>query len=238
MVTELRLIRGEKIPISEIFYSIQGEGVHAGRPSVFVRTYFCNLSCSWCDSKYTWLGQAEAKEGKDYSLMTFEQIRKELTRYRCRHIVVTGGEPLLHQQSLLPALKNLYDMSYSIEVETNGTIKPLKELIQVVEFFNVSPKLSNSQMSGRVSREALEEFVGSGRAWFKFVVCEKNDIDEVLDLVKRYNLPAEKVLLMPEGVDKETILSRSVWIAEMCKEYGFGYSPRLHILLYGNKRGT
>lgn len=236
MVSVLNIAKGDSLPISEIFYSIQGEGVHAGWPSIFIRTYFCNLSCSWCDTKYTWLGQDKAREGYEYRLIEKRDLHELIMKYDCRHLVITGGEPMLHQRPLLFMLRELAG-SYAIEIETNGTIKPLQELIDIVEFFNVSPKLSNSGMSGRVSSEALDAYKRSGKAWFKFVLCEKDDIYEVEDFVRRYNLPRDRVMLMPEGVDRDTIIIRSGWIAELCKSYGYIYCPRLHIMLYGNERG-
>ena len=234
MAAELKLV---KVPISEVFYSIQGEGLHAGRPSVFIRTYFCNLSCSWCDTKYTWFGQESAKEGSEYKLASISELDKELAKYNCNHIVLTGGEPMLHQASLLPLLKELSTNGYAIEIETNGTIRPKDDLVDAVEFFNVSPKLSNSGMLNRVRADILHAFVDSGKAWFKFVICEKRDIEEVREFIDFYNLPGDRVMLMPEGTDKETLLKRSLWVAEACKAYNFTLSPRLHILLYGNVRG-
>jgi organic radical activating enzyme len=92
-------------------------------------------------------------------------------------------------------------------------------------------------MAGRVRADILHAFADSGKAWFKFVICEKKDIEEVRSFIALYNLPGERVMLMPEGTDKDTLLERTLWIAEACKTYNFTLSPRLHILLYGNVRG-
>ncbi len=228
------------VPVSEIFLSVQGEGVHAGTPSVFLRTYFCNLTCTWCDTKYTWLGQRESKPGIDYRPMTRREVLSEVEGFDCKHLVLTGGEPLLHQSLLTPILGDLKREGFFVEVETNGTVKPTPELVEFVDCFNVSPKTSNSLVEERLRTrpDSLKAFVGSQKAWFKFVVCAPPDLIEIEELASRLSLPRERVLLMPEGIDGETLLTRSRWLVEQCKVRGFRFSPRLHILLYGNRRGT
>ena len=207
---------------------------------MFLRTYYCNLTCTWCDTKYTWLEQSKAQAGVHYKLMKSEEILDRLTKYNCRHLVVTGGEPLLHQDTLSQSLSRLKEMGFFIEIETNGTITPSGELIGATDCFNVSPKISNSlvQRAIRVRPAVLEAFVKCGKAWFKFVVCEQADVSEVEDLVSACNLPRERVILMPEGTDVGTLLARGRWVAEICQQHGFRFTPRLHILLFGNRRGT
>jgi 7-carboxy-7-deazaguanine synthase len=229
----------EQLPVSEIFLSIQGEGVHSGTPSVFLRTYRCNLTCTWCDSKYTWLDQDKAKAGVEYVPMSVAAVIERVTSLGCKHLVLTGGEPLLHQRVLAPLLATLRSEGFFIEVETNGTIAPSADFARSVECFNVSPKISNSldEEGVRTRPDALRAFVGSGKAWFKFVVCDKKDLDEVEAMVSRFALPRDRVILMPEGIDAATLLERSRWLVEVCKERGLRFSPRLHILLWGNRRG-
>lgn len=230
----------EEIPVSEIFYSVQGEGIHSGTPAVFVRTYTCNLYCTWCDSKYTWLGQEHSKAGVEYSLLTVSRVIEKVDRFGCKHLVLTGGEPLLHQKRLGRLLSVLKGKGYFIEVETNGTVAPTKDVVEMIDCFNVSPKISNSKVTeeARIRPVPLKSFVASGKAWFKFVVCAEQDVKEVEAMVSRFDLPSDKVILMPEGTDTTTIVSRGKWVADVCKEKGFKFSPRLHILLYGNQRGT
>ncbi len=226
--------------MSEIFLSVQGEGVHSGIPSVFLRTYRCNLSCTWCDSRYTWLDQDKSKPGVNYALMPASAVVGRVSGYGCKHLVLTGGEPLIHQRALAPLLASLKRSGFFIEVETNGTFAPSAELEASVDCFNVSPKISNSLVEAkvRVRPEALRGFVRLDKAWFKFVVCDEADIDEVEEMVATSAMRRDRVILMPEGIDATTILARSGWLVELCKAKGFRFSPRLQILLYGNKRGT
>jgi organic radical activating enzyme len=240
----LEVLRTEKqkehLPVSEIFFSIQGEGVHAGTPSVFLRTYYCNLTCTWCDTKYTWLNQNAASEGIDYQWMGEEGLLERLTSYDCKHLVVTGGEPLLHQKVLSRLLSRLKQSGFFIEIETNGTIAPSPEIVHSVDCFNVSPKIENSLVKKevRIRSGVLETLVKLDKAWFKFVICEPGDLKEVEDLVSECRIPRERVLLMPEGTDAEALLVRSRWLVEACMRRGFRFTPRLHIMLFGNRRGT
>lgn len=229
-----------QIPISEIFLSVQGEGVNAGAPSVFLRTYRCNLSCTWCDTKYTWLGQEKALPGVEYTPLYTTAVLEKIADLGCKHLVLTGGEPMLHQQAVAPLLSRLKREGYYIEVETNGTIAPTPEVVASVDCFNVSPKISNSlvNVAARIKRDALRAQVESGKAWFKFVICNKADVGEVEEMVATYGLPRDRVILMPEGIDALTILERSRWVVEICKAKGFRFTPRIHILLYGNKKGV
>lgn len=230
----------EHLPISEIFYSVQGEGVHSGTPSVFLRTYRCNLSCTWCDSKYTWQDQDKAKEGVDYTSMPTGEVLEKITSYGCRHLVVTGGEPLLHQRLLAPLLAGLKSSGFFVEVETNGTVAPTAELEASVDCFNVSPKISNSLVDEgvRIRPDSLRAYGRSRKAWFKFVVCDQKDLEEIEAVLSEFDLPRDRVILMPEGVDATILVDRGRWLVDVCKERGFRFSPRLHILFFGNKRGT
>jgi 7-carboxy-7-deazaguanine synthase len=228
-----------KLPVSEIFFSIQGEGVNIGKPSLFIRLYFCNLSCVWCDSKYTWENQDKAKEGIDYFLMDIQEILNYISKFDCNRVVITGGEPLLHQEKLKNLLKELKNKGYYIEIETNGTIKPKEEIIKLVDLFNVSPKLSNSKVDYklRIRNEVLKVFSEINNSIFKFVICDVKDLDEVDELVKKLNIKKEKVYLMPEGTDEKTIKERSLWLIDESKKRNYNFTTRLHILMFGNQRG-
>ena len=223
----------------EIFHSIQGEGVCAGKPAVFLRLALCNLACVWCDTRYTWDWERydQRKGIRELSLGEAEEV---VHRYRCRSLVVTGGEPLVQQRSLTPLLERLKGSGFWIEVETNGTIVPGKKLFGVVDHWSVSPKLENSgnPASLRENPEAYRRFRDLPSAHFKFVVEKADDLAELLAMVGRYEIPPDKIVLMPQAQDGDTLLERSRWLADVCKREGYLFSTRLQILLWGNQRGV
>jgi 7-carboxy-7-deazaguanine synthase len=228
--------------ISEIFHSLQGEGELTGVPSVFVRTSGCNLRCNWCDTPY-------ASWNPEGTAMEVAEIVAEVRQHPARHVVLTGGEPMVAKEirALAGELKRL---GYHITIETAATIPP--EGI-ACDLASMSPKLKNSQPDSRLDEtwrkkhEALRWQPEVVRAWLdhysyqlKFVVAQPEDVDEIewmLAELKR-DIPRAKVLLMPEGTALETIRARSGWLGELCKARGYRYAYRLHLELYGNKRGT
>ena len=222
----------------EIFHSIQGEGVSAGTPSVFLRLATCNLTCSWCDTKYTWDWQRYDRREQIVSL-DVSDVRRRLDAVGCRHLVITGGEPMLQQAELGPLAGSLNAGGWSIEVETNGTIAPNAEMAAAVSQWNVSPKTSNSgnRADRREAADVLRAFAELREAWFKFVVAEPADVDDVAALVDRHRLPESRVLLMPEGTTPEAVRGRGEWIAEQCVRRGYRFTTRLHIVLWGDERG-
>ena len=223
----------------EIFHSLQGEGASIGTPSVFLRLAMCNLTCTWCDTAYTWDWQRYDPKSEVMELSA-EQARREILVFGCRHLVVTGGEPLLQQRPLTPLIASLKGEGFSFEVETNGTVAPEAHLGGVVDQWNVSPKLANSGNAPgrREVPEALGRFAALPNAYFKFVVVEREDLAAVTDLVERYGLPGDRVILMPEGRDPETLASRGRWLSQAAVDHGFRFRTRLHILLWGDVRGT
>ena len=222
----------------EIFYSLQGEGPALGTPSVFLRLALCNLICTWCDTKYTWDWR-----NHDYREEVVELTREDVTdaveAHGCRHLVITGGEPLIQQRALAPLVDGLKDRGFSFEVETNGTIAPEQSLMQGIDQWNVSPKLATSGNTShrRDVAGAMQSFAAMSNATFKFVVVDRQDVDEVESLVAVYGIQRDRVLLMPEGTSKEELLDRSAWLSELCVERGFRLTTRLHILLWGDERG-
>jgi 7-carboxy-7-deazaguanine synthase len=211
-------------------------------PSVFVRTSGCNLRCNWCDTPYaSWNPEGEAK--------TVAQIVAEIERHPARHVVLTGGEPLIAKEvrSLAAAIKEL---GHHLTIETAATVAP--EGI-ACDLASLSPKLLNSAPDARLSltwrkkHESLRWQPAVVRAWIeqydyqlKFVVAQPGDVDEIegmLASLKR-EIPRHRVLLMPEGVTLEKIRERASWLGELCKARGYRYAHRLHLELYGNQRGT
>ena len=225
--------------ISEIYASKQGEGRLTGQPSVFVRTSGCNLRCDFCDTPFT----SWEPEG---SQMDVEEIVREVSGYSERHVVITGGEPML-AKGVVQLTEQLRRADFHITIETAGT---LFEDVKC-DLMSVSPKLSNStpsieragewsrrHESRRIQLDVLEALIGQYDYQLKFVVCVQKDVEEILELCEKVNPQPKKVLLMPEGTDQVTLESREQWVKDLCHHYDFSYCPRMHIKWYGNKRGT
>jgi 7-carboxy-7-deazaguanine synthase len=227
--------------IAEIFHSIQGEGLLAGVPSIFIRTSGCNLRCHWCDTPYaSW-----KPEGPEISI---EEILKKLTQWNCDHVVLTGGEPMIAPD--LPELATaLKKQKKHITIETAGTILPNSIPCDLA---SISPKLSNSTPSPerdpawakkheaiRLQPEVICEWIRKYPFQLKFVVSSENDLVEIKDLLSRLPpVPLHQILLMPEGIDVKTLAARSPWLVDICKREGFRFCPRLQIELFGHTRAT
>ena len=224
--------------LAELFYSIQGEGKLAGVPSVFVRASGCNLRCSWCDTPYaSW-----KPEGQNVAVA---EIVRQVENFEAKHVVVTGGEPMIMPEigELCAALR---ERGKHITIETAATVF---ESV-AVDLASMSPKLSNSTPHGsefaaghekmRMNLSAIQRFINESPDFqLKFVVRDEGDLTEIREVLG--NLRGWKpsdVLLMPEGIDADTLRGRGGWIAEVCKSSGFRFCPRLHIELYGNVRGV
>jgi 7-carboxy-7-deazaguanine synthase len=167
MRKDFRPISSQKdtIKLSEIFYSLQGEGIDVGKPAVFIRTALCNLSCVWCDTKYTW-DWNHYDYDREVSQMSLDEIQEQISGFDVKHCVITGGEPLLQQVKLVPLFSHLKSKGYFIEVETNGTILPSNMIERFVDRWNVSPKLQNSLISKkhRVDHACLQYFSQNSKA--------------------------------------------------------------------------
>jgi len=227
--------------IAEIFYSIQGEGKLMGVPSVFVRVSGCNLRCVWCDTPYaSW-----NPEGTEQSI---QRIVEQVVETGARHVVITGGEPFI-MKDLRELCEELNLRNLHITIETAATLfEPVK-----LDLASLSPKLSNSiptkRDGGRFARahedhrlnpQVIQQFIDDSPDFqLKFVVTDPNDLGEIRDLLgKLRGWSPGDVLLMPEGTDRQTLDARAGWISEICKRDGFRFCPRLHVMLYGNRRGT
>ena len=228
-----------RVLISEIFHSIQGEGELVGVPSTFIRTSGCNLRCAWCDTPYaSW-----KPEGTD---MTIPQIVEKVRTLGARHVVVTGGEPMVARgiHELLAALRA---DGRHITIETAATIAPGDA---VCDLASLSPKLAHStpddpawrdrHEAARWNPAVLREWIAGYAFQLKVVVRNRADVDELDALLREIGVPIspEKILLMPEGVSAQTITARSIELAEICKARGYRLGSRLHVQLWGNTRGT
>ncbi len=235
----------------EIFASLQGEGPSAGTPVAFVRLSRCNLACQWCDTAYTWRWEGSDenpprphRDGIAFD-RTANQVKLEVADAAARiealgqkRLVITGGEPLLQGGALAELAEALPDMA--IEIETNGTTKAPVRLDIRVDQYNVSPKLAHSgnEVELALIPQRLDAYATDPRAYFKFVIATPSDINEVLELQRRYRFKPGHVFLMPEGTDSATLREREIWLSELCLKHGFRMSDRLHIHLYGDTRGT
>ena len=232
---------------AEIFASVQGEGPSVGRPVAFMRLSRCNLACVWCDTAYTWRFEGDNRPHRDgvaferkanQVTLDEDEVAARILRLGQDRLVITGGEPLLQA----PALARLLDLlpDISVEIETNGTTKAPVSLDIRIDQYNVSPKLAHSGNPADLALlpERLDAYATDPRAFFKFVIAEPSDVDEVLALRDRYRFKPGHVFLMPEGTDSETLREREKWLAELCLRHGFRMSDRLHIHLFGDTRGT
>jgi 7-carboxy-7-deazaguanine synthase len=226
--------------IAEIFYSIQGEGRLLGTPSMFIRTSGCNLRCVWCDTPYT----SWRPEGRDWSVV---EIMRGARKYPARHVVITGGEPLLAPE-IEELTQELKRNGAHITIETAGTIfKPV-----ACDLMSLSPKLANStpwkrergKFAGmheerRLNLGAIQEFLEGYDYQIKFVVERRRDFAEIRDLLDQLDgVDRARVLVMAQGKTSGELRRKAKWIVPLCKDYGFGFTPRLHIDLFGNRRGT
>lgn len=231
----------------EIFASVQGEGPSAGMPVAFMRLSRCNLACVWCDTAYTW--HFEGDDRPHRGGVTFarksnqvtideEEVAARIFSLGQDRLVITGGEPLLQSPALAKVLELLPNIT--VEIETNGTTRAPPRLDIRIDQFNVSPKLAHSGNPADFALlpERLDFYATDPRAWFKFVIAEPADVEEVLALRDRYRFRPGHIFLMPEGTDSETIRTRQKWLAPLCLEHGFRLSDRLHIHLFGDTRGT
>ncbi len=225
--------------IAEIFYSIQGEGALVGVPSVFVRTSGCNLRCVWCDTPYT----SWNPEGGD---KTLDEIMTEVLQFPARHVVVTGGEPMIAPK-ITALTKALREANLHITIETAGTVSAAVHC----DLMSMSPKLSNStpleRENGRWAAqherlryqpEVLKRLIADYEYQLKFVIAAPADVSEVAGIVEELRADPRRVILMPEGTRRDVVQQRGLWLAEICKTEGYRFSPRLHIDLWGDRRGV
>jgi len=215
--------------VSEVFLSLQGEGPSAGTPAHFIRLQGCTVGCHWCDTRYSW----PADGGRETTAAAvFEQAR---ALGAAPLLVVTGGEPLEH-----PGLASLLEQALErwdrVEVETSGVGPP--PLVHPRLFYNVSPKLPSATPRWADTWRFVADWVAEPRATFKLVVGDAPDEEDALRLIAEHGLPASRVMLMPEGITDDRVRAHADRVASLCKAHGWRMSPRLHIWMWGAKRGV
>ena len=223
------------LKVVELFPALQGEGKNVGKNLFFIRVSGCVLNCSFCDTKYSWKG-GEWK--------SIQQIYDLFVASNTQGLVLTGGSPLLYKKAISNLLR--YYKFPHVELETNGVIHPDTELSMVgkisnkVTVFNVSPKLANSgnTKAKRYNPEVLKFYARIPNSIFKFVICQKKDLIEVKEIIKKCQIPKEKIYLMSEGATRSEQNKLMKEVSELAQHNGWNFSPRLHVLIYNNKRGV
>jgi organic radical activating enzyme len=221
--------------VSEIFGpTFQGEGPSIGRRAGFVRLGRCNLACTWCDTPYTW-DWSRFDPAVELTRVPVGDVAAAVNAMEVPLVVITGGEPLLQQAGLIELLPQLAP-SLRIEIETAGTLLPAPELAARVDQFNVSPKLANSgnPFARRHKPDVLRALQDTGKAVFKFVATSPDDLDEIAG----YGLPPASVWVMPEGTTADGVRRGLAALAESVLVRGWNLTTRLHVELWGDRRGV
>jgi len=223
--------------IAEVFHSIQGEGRLAGTPSVFIRTSGCNLRCRWCDTPYaSWNPEGEERD--------IAGLVDQVSGWECDHVVITGGEPML-VPDVVPLSQSLAQRGKHITIETAGTV----DLGVTADLMSISPKLSNSTPHGadwearhearRDRPDVIRRFIADYDYQLKFVIETPTDIKEVARYLEQFPMIAcDRIMLMPQATAADELESRNAWLHDEAHRHGWTVSPRLHIELFGNTRGT
>jgi 7-carboxy-7-deazaguanine synthase len=234
------------LPVVEVFASIQGEGPAAGRAATFVRLGGCNLSCVWCDTPYTWdATRFDLRE--QITRRPVPDILKEVTDHSAPIVVVTGGEPLLHQHN--PGWAELLDginvRGRVAHLETNGTLAPDATTREMVDLAVISPKLPHAaghQRTGQpvivpAALQAWSEQAEAGCAVLKVVVRDRADCDAAVNLADVHGFPLRSLWLMPEGITPAALEKRWRTVCEYAARAGCNVTHRLHVLAWNDERG-
>jgi 7-carboxy-7-deazaguanine synthase len=215
--------------LSEVFRSLQGEGPSAGTPAVFLRLQGCDVGCAWCDTRYSWPeagGEAISEEALWH---------KVEAQGPAPLLVITGGEPLQHA-GIAELLAQAVSRWPRIEVETSGIEPPPLRHERLA--YNVSPKLPSATERWRETWRHAAAWREEPRATFKLVVGDPPDADDAERLLAEHQVPGERVMLMPEGLTDEAVRRHGAELAALCVRHGWRLSPRLHVWLWGAKRGV
>lgn len=230
------------LQVNEVFRSFQGEGPSLGQAAVFLRLANCNLSCTWCDTRYSWDWVQFDPTEERHEIGVPELSERIITELQdARLLIITGGEPLLQQSAInkLVLLLRQRLPNLRVEIETNGTVGPSPNFADLIDLFVVSPKLSNSAVpeKRRLRPRALASFP-SDRAVLKFVATNSHDLAEVAEISTLTDIPPNRIWVMPEGTTSDAVVRGLRTLSKPAARFGYNISPRLHILLWGDTRGT
>ena len=172
------------LKVNEIYYSIQGESTHSGRPCIFIRLTYCNLRCTYCDTMYAFY------EGKD---MEISEIIEELKQWNCKFVEVTGGEPLF-QDKCINLLKELLKENYEVTLETGGSL-PIsnipKQIMKIIDFKCPSSGMKKNNLWSIIDDIQIHDEV-------KFVIGNREDYDWAKEKIIKFNISKKcTVLLSP-----------------------------------------
>ncbi len=204
--------------ITEIFFSIQGEGIHAGLPTVFIRATGCNLRCTYCDTTYAY------ENGKE---MSIDQIISKIEKYQCINICITGGEPLL-QNDTLRLIRKLQEKKYQISLETNGSIPLPLDLNKNNLMISMDLKMPSSKMHENMRFENLKKLTENDQ--LKCIIQHKEDYQYAKKMVKDFQ-PICHIIFQPVwGSNMEKLAE---WILNDKLSVRMGV--QLHKLVWGEK---
>lgn len=225
---------------------IQGEGFSAGVPAVFLRFAGCNLDCgahggTWaCDSREVW------KRSKDVTVAGWVEYLKESNQFlpvvnRRMHVVLTGGEPLLHVDSIKEISNYFASLGLGMpyfEIETNGSIYSDRFLKIYIEQVNCSLKLENSgePIVKRINPRAIQEIIDHPNSWFKFVVSNEFDWEEISQLIGNHNIPYNKIILMPAGATRKELYETGPIAWKMSCDHLVRYCDRYQVRVWDNRK--
>lgn len=231
--------------LSEVFGpTVQGEGPWMGRPAVFLRLAGCNLTCSWCDSKYTWDWEHYDRAAEVTRLTVPEVVDRLAAIFDglpgAARLIVTGGEPLVQAfglSKLLPALHyRLSGRLAGVDVETNGT-RPLRGTLGMWDTIICSPKVIPSSGTVHGGCQLVDDVLHDPVAVTKFVVDDRDDLAAVDEAVDRWRLEPSRVWVMPQGITADEITSGTGWLADEALARGWRFSSRLQVYAWDDKRG-
>jgi len=234
--------------ISEVFYTLQGEGMNIGKPAIFVRTSGCNLRCHWCDTMFaSWHPEGGHFKPTQVADM-IEDARPGSVKPRRIEVVISGGEPMIYAKELRHLVAMLRTDGYGVTIETAGTIY---DSMVRPSLWSISPKLAhsapdqtehpNEYRKHMKNNKFQAEFTKRANTQYKFVVRHDNfetDLEEVRKFKKYHGIATRDIILMPEGQTHEETIAAMPYLFEKCMQYGYTMAPRLHVILYGSKRGV